>query len=122
MTQLIHFERIAGPCAPGDVLREKLLDGLQLSQADLARALGISCPRLNMILKGRCQISAEVALRIERVFDISPHYWLRIRNEFELYVERQRISDELQDLRQLNHPRDRQESAWAVSSWQQAAA
>jgi plasmid maintenance system antidote protein VapI len=53
-----------------------------------------------MILKGRSPISPEIALRIERVFGISPQYWLRIRAEFELCEERQRIARELESLPQ----------------------
>ena len=112
MTQMFRFEAASTPPAPGDVLKEKLLDGMNLTQAQLARAIGISCPRLNMILKGRCQISTEIALRIERVFDISPQYWLRIRNEFELFEERRRISLELDRLPQLTTIRQRQEVVW----------
>lgn len=121
MTQMFRFDGLPVPLSPGQVLKEKLLDGMQLSQAQLARAIGISCPRLNMILKGRCQISAEIALRIERVFDISPQYWLRIRNEFELFGERQRMSDELDRLRKLSDRHERQASAWRVHEWQAAA-
>jgi addiction module HigA family antidote len=94
---------------------------MELTQAQLARALGISCPRLNMILKGRCHISPEIALRIERVFDISPQYWLRIRNEFELFEERQHIAQELARLPQLTTVTHRQESVWRHAPLQAAA-
>ena len=121
MTQMFLFENAAPPPSPGDVLRQKLLDEARLSQADLAEALGISRPRLNMILKGRCQLSAEIALRIERVFGISPQMWLRVRGEFELFEERQRMSAELDALPQLTVRQDRQASAWQVSELQVAA-
>jgi addiction module HigA family antidote len=121
MTQMFRFDNALTAPTPGQVLREKLLDGMNLSQAQLARAIGISKPRLNMILKGRCQISAEIALRIERVFGISPQYWLRIRNEFELYEDRQRFSAELDRLQQLRPTPAQESSAWQVREWQAAA-
>lgn len=121
MTQMFRFEAGSTPSAPGQILKEKLLDGLDLTQAELARAIGISCPRLNMIIKGRCQISAEIALRIERVFDISPQYWLRIRNEFELFEERRRMSHELDRLKQLSDRHDREDCAWRSGRFQFAA-
>jgi addiction module HigA family antidote len=121
MTQLFRFHAFAAPPAPGQVLREKILDGMGLTQAELARAIGISPPRLNMILSGRCQISAEIALRIEKVFDISPQYWLRIRNEFELFEERQRMSRELEGLAPLRAPANLTDAAWQISAWQAAA-
>jgi plasmid maintenance system antidote protein VapI len=54
-----------------------------------------------MILKGRSPLSPEIALRIERVFGISAEFWLRIRADFELFEERQRIAQELAGLQQL---------------------
>ena len=96
-----QLDRDSGfPSPPGQVLKEKLVEGMHLTQAQLSRAIGVSAPRLNMILNGRSPISPEIALRIERVFGISPQYWLRIRAEFELCEERQRIARELESLPQ----------------------
>src|SRR5205085_9284961 len=83
------------PPKPGEVMRHTLLDEMGLNQARVARAIGISRPRLCMILKGRCPISAEIALRIERVFGISPNFWFEVTTEFQLYVERRRLSGDL---------------------------
>ena len=121
MTQMTRIENDTTPPAPGQVLREKLLDGLGLKQADLARAIGVSRPRLNMMLKDRCRISAAVALRIEKVFGISPQFWFRLRAEFDLFEERQRLSYELDRLPQISMRNEVQSSAWEVSDWQQAA-
>ena len=121
MSQMFRFDATSVPTAPGQVFREKLLDGMGLTQAQLARAIGISCPRLNMILKGRCQISAEIALRVERVFDISPQYWLRISSEFELFEERERMSRELDRLAPLCAVQQREESVWHHPHLQAAA-
>lgn len=121
MNQMLLFDQVYAPPSPGAVLKRKLLDGMKLTQAELARAIGISKPRLNMMLKGRCQLSAEIALRIERVFGISPQFWLRVRADFELFEERRRMVEELMNLSQL-HPREESAlSSWQVSEWQVAA-
>jgi plasmid maintenance system antidote protein VapI len=60
--------------------------------------LGMSKPHLNMILSGRCRVSAEVALRIERVFGIRAEFWMRLTSELKLFEERQRLSEELSAL------------------------
>ncbi|HEV2594859.1 MAG TPA: HigA family addiction module antitoxin [Sphingomicrobium sp.] len=121
MTHMVHLGGISSPPAPGQVLKEKLLDQMDLTQAEVARAIGISAPRLNMILTGRCQLSAEIALRIEHVFDISPQYWLRIRNEFELFEERRRIGRKLASLPQMSVRTERETSAWRVRECRAAA-
>ena len=121
MTHMTRIETDFTPSAPGQVLREKLLEGLGLTQAEVARAIGVSRPRFNMMLKDRCQISADIALRIEKVFGIPPQFWFRVRAEFELYEGRQRLSNELDSLPQISLRDQRQSSAWLVSEWQLAA-
>ena len=121
MTQMFSFDEFSNPLAPGQMLNVKLLEGMHLSQSQLAHAIGISRPRLNMILKGRCQLTAEIALRIERVFNISPTYWMRIRDEFELFEANQRIAHELQKLPRLADRHAQEQSAWRACDMQAAA-
>ena len=117
MTQMTRIERPEGPPAVGEVVRQKLLVERNLTQSYVARAIDISKPRLNMILSGRCQVSAEIALRIERVFGISANFLLRARTEFELFRETKRISSEIHSLRQLSAANLSRASAWQVSEW-----
>ena len=86
------------PPHPGEVLKQKLLSGGQLSQRHLAQRLGLSPPRLNMLFSGRCLVTAEIALRVERVFGIPAQFWMSVRDEHELHLERQRLADELASL------------------------
>ena len=82
-----HFS----PPAPCAVLRDRALVEMGLTQAELAHALGVSRPHLNMILKGRCGITAELALRLGHVLGTGPRYWLQLRAEFELHQEIERM-------------------------------
>jgi antitoxin HigA-1 len=83
-------------------MRRTLLGGMGLKQARVARAIGIPRSRLCMILSGRRPVSPEIALRIERVFGISPRFWLELTTEFDLYVERRRLSRDLSNLPHWN--------------------
>ena len=121
MTQMFLFDAVGAPPSPGEVLRRKLLEDMQLRQSELARAIGISTPRLNMLLKGRCPLSAEIALRIERVFGISPQFWLRARADYELFQERERMIEELESLPRLSSREDSTSSAWQIGDWQVAS-
>lgn len=121
VTQMLRIDGGSAAPSPAKVLREKLLDGMQLTQAQLARAIGISRPRLNMILKERLPVSAEIALRIERVFGITPQYWMRIRNEWELSQTRNRIAGELHLLRGATVEGGAEQSAWSTANLQVAA-
>jgi len=90
------------PPAPGGVLEATILNQLGIRQAELARALRISKPRLNMILKGRRQITPEIALRLAKVIGHSPRYWLELRANWDLFKARERLGEELGKLRRLS--------------------
>lgn len=55
---------------PGQRVKE-LMDKYGMSQADLARAAGLSRPTVNRIIHGKRNITPEWALRIAFVFDIA---------------------------------------------------
>lgn len=72
------------PLAPGDMMRE-YLDDLNLTQQQLADALGISRQRTNEILTGKRIVTADTAMRLERVFGLSALFWLRLQADVDLY-------------------------------------
>jgi antitoxin HigA-1 len=121
MTQMIRIQGSTTPPTPGQVLQEKLLDGMHVTQAELARAIDISRPRLNMILKGRCPISPEIALRLAQVSGIAAHFWMRVRAEYELHQEVQRLAGALETLPALRPASAAQATAWVVEDWRAAA-
>jgi addiction module HigA family antidote len=89
------------PPHPKEVFQKKLLGNGRLNQSDLATALGMSTARVSMIISGRCRVSAEVALRVERVFGIPAQFWLKLCGEYELHRERHRLVSELAALPHL---------------------
>ena len=65
--------RVSGPHAPapvhpGEVLQRDFIEKHHITQVELARLLGISFPRLNLILHGKRSITPDTALRLERIF------------------------------------------------------
>lgn len=91
----------SSPPAPHAVLRDRALVQMGLTQAQLASALGVSRPHLNMILNGRCGITAEFALRLGHVLGTGTQYWLQLRSAFELHLELVRLGGELDRLPKL---------------------
>jgi HTH-type transcriptional regulator/antitoxin HigA len=57
--------------APGETLQE-LLEEQGLSQRDLARRAGVSPKHVNRLLQGLVPLSADVAVRLERVTETRP--------------------------------------------------
>jgi antitoxin HigA-1 len=68
---------------PGEFLAETLAE-LGLSQAALARAIGVSPMRISHVVKGKRPVTAELALLLGRAFDQSPQYWLNLQARFDL--------------------------------------
>ena len=60
------------PVHPGEILRDEFLRPMELSVYRLARALKISRPRLNDVVRGRRRVTTDTALRLGRYFGTTP--------------------------------------------------
>lgn len=74
------------PEHPGAFLERCYLKPLSMSQAQLARHLGISRRRVNEIANGQRAISADTALKLAQFFKTTPMFWLEKQQLWELYV------------------------------------
>lgn len=68
---------------PGEFLAE-ILEELGVSQADFARAIGVSPMRVSHVIKGTRPVTAELALLFGRAFEQSPKYWMNLQASFDL--------------------------------------
>ena len=60
------------------VISQELLkgDGSGLTQVEAARRMKIPTNRLNEIISGKRGITADTALRLARLFKMSPEFWM----------------------------------------------
>jgi HTH-type transcriptional regulator/antitoxin HigA len=79
---------------PGETLRE-LLDEQGLSQRDLARRAELSPKHVNKLLQGLVPLSADVAVRLERVTGTPARIWNRLEADYRSDLERIRSQREL---------------------------
>ena len=87
--------RIRRPTHPGAMLREEFLSDVGLTVATLAEAIGVSRQTVNELVLERRGVSAEMALRLARLFGMSPGFWLNLQREVDLWDARQALKDEL---------------------------
>ncbi len=66
------------------------LEELDMTTAELARALDIPASRLTEILRGRQGISADTALRLARWLGTSPQLWMNLQQNYELRLAQER--------------------------------
>ncbi|TVR85537.1 MAG: addiction module antidote protein, HigA family [Trueperaceae bacterium] len=96
------------PTHPGEILLEEFLIPLGLSQVAFARQLGVSFPRLNGVIRGRRGVSADTALRLERVTGASAAFWLGLQQDWDLWhAERGDAARAISELTPLSIARDR---------------
>ena len=69
---------------PGEILLEEFLRPLGLSQASLARHLGISVVRVNELVNGKRGVTAETAWLLAEAFGTSPQFWINLQANYDL--------------------------------------
>ncbi len=89
------------PIHPGQFLRE-ILDELNISQARLARAIGISPMRVSHVVSGSRPVTAELALLLGRAFDQSPQYWLNLQTTYDLRTAEPAMAKQLESVLELS--------------------
>jgi addiction module HigA family antidote len=87
---------------PGEFLTEAL-EELGLSQAEFARAIGVSPMRVSHVVKGTRPVTAELALLFGRAFDQSPQYWLNLQADYDLKTAEKAIGPQLRSVRKIAH-------------------
>ena len=76
---------------PGQILLREFLVSTGLSQAALARDLGIPLNRVNEIIKGKRGITAETALLFSAYFRNSAEFWMNLQVAHDLSKARSSI-------------------------------
>jgi addiction module HigA family antidote len=78
---------------PGEVLEEEL-EARGLKKSVFAMDLKIYPSHFSNILKGKRDINATIALKLEKALDISAEFWIQLQAEYDLKLERQRLQSE----------------------------
>ena len=73
------------PAHPGEVLVEDFLKPIGMTQVQLAHRIRVPFQRVNAIANGRRSITPDTALRLGRLFNTSPDFWLNLQLIRDLY-------------------------------------
>jgi addiction module HigA family antidote len=82
------------PVTPGEMLKEEFLTEYNLSQSQLARAIGISPNRIAEIINNRRRITADTALRLSLYFGNSAEFWMNLQVRHDLKLARRELTPE----------------------------
>jgi len=73
------------PTHPGEILKEEFLAPLEITQSYLAKELYTSFRAINELVNEKRGITVEMALRLSKYFGTSPHLWLNLQNQYDVY-------------------------------------
>jgi addiction module HigA family antidote len=82
--------RMKNPAHPGGFVKSEIVEALELSVTDAAKALGVTRPALSALLNQRAALSSEMALRIEKAFGVSMDTLMRMQNSYDIAQTRRR--------------------------------
>ena len=69
---------------PGEILRTEFMEPMGITAYQLAKALQL--PGIYEIVRGRRAISADVALRLGKYFDMTPQFWMNLQTDYDLRI------------------------------------
>ena len=81
------------PSHPGDFIRTEIIEELGLTVTKAAEILGVRRATLSALLNSNASLSAEMALRIEKAFDVRMDMLLRMQAWHDTAKMRARASE-----------------------------
>ena len=81
------------PAAPGEFIREEILDELGLSVSRAAEIRGVGRATLSNLVNGNAALSPDLALRVEKAFGVSMDTLLRMQAWHDGCTMRQRAGE-----------------------------
>lgn len=73
---------------PGEFLQEEV-EERKLKKTELAKQLGLLPGHLSELFKGKRNINAKLAVKLEKVLDVSAEYWLGLQSAYDLSQARE---------------------------------
>ena len=89
------------PIHPGKFLRETL-EELNISQAQFARAIGVSSMRVSHVVNGTRPVTATLALLFGRALGQAPQYWLNLQTAYDLKTAEAAMGKQLRTVPELS--------------------
>jgi antitoxin HigA-1 len=84
---------------PGEILKEEFLNEIDMSQNQLANAIGVPGNRIHAIVNGTRDITADTDLRLCKFFGLSEGYFLRLQNAYDTMEAKRKIATEVDKIK-----------------------
>ena len=75
------------PLHPGEIIKDILIDGANLSVTDAADHLGINRITLSRLLNGHIGISPEMAIRLSKLLEnTNTLLWMNLQRDYDIWI------------------------------------
>jgi antitoxin HigA-1 len=71
---------------------EDFLKPKGMSQLALAAKMGVSVQRINTLINGKRDVSAETAVLLARTLKTTPEFWMNLQASLDLLIAKQRLA------------------------------
>ena len=92
------------PPHPGQILREDVLPGLDMTVVSAAKALRVSRQTLHRILSEAAGVTPEMALRLGKFCGNGPGLWLRMQQTHDLWHAERKLADQVAAIETVRMP------------------
>jgi addiction module HigA family antidote len=82
----------------GEILKQEFLDELQMTSQSLSLAIGVPLDNIELIIRGKSNITADIDLRLCRYFGLSEGFFLRLQNAYELMEAKRELGESLNQI------------------------
>jgi addiction module HigA family antidote len=103
------------PPSPGEFLRELIAKYKPLTQEELAIAMRVTRYDVNQIVNGKRAVTPAMALRLAKVWDMTPGFWLNLQRAVDLHREQHALANTLATIRRVGRSRSRSERLHTLS-------
>lgn len=73
------------PAHPGEIIRYVFLEPLNLTQLQLADAIGVTRVRINEIILGKRSVTPDTAFRLARFFNTTADFWMGLQTNYDMW-------------------------------------
>lgn len=80
------------PTHPGEILDSEFLEPMGLSQVELAKRMGVPIQRVNTLINGKRDVTAETAILLARVLKTTPEFWMNLQDTLDLYEAQRHLA------------------------------
>ena len=83
------------PVHPGDVLLKDFIEPMGITRYRVAKNINVPQRRIDLICRGEAAVSAEMALRLGRVFGTTPEFWINLQAQYDLEIAERAAGKEI---------------------------